>query len=178
MISTIILLVIQLTGSTGTGIVVTDAVQRAESEFTRASNRDVNVYFGNLHAHTSYSDGTGTPEEAYAYARNIGKLDYIALTEHNHELAERGAQDRADGVLIALDHSLYSGAREDSLIQAAIRHTVDDEFVAIYGQEFSSISKGNHVNVFDAPEVITTENGDFHGLLEWLADNPDSQGNP
>ena len=29
--------------------------------------QDPNVYFGNLHSHTSFSDGSGTPQEAYTY---------------------------------------------------------------------------------------------------------------
>jgi len=28
------------------------------------------VFFGNLHSHTSFSDGSGTPEEAFAHPRN------------------------------------------------------------------------------------------------------------
>jgi hypothetical protein len=34
------------------------------------------VFFGNIHAHTSYSDGQGTPEEAFEHARNSGVLTY------------------------------------------------------------------------------------------------------
>jgi hypothetical protein len=29
-----------------------------------------NVFFGNLHSHTKYSDGTGLPEDAYQHARD------------------------------------------------------------------------------------------------------------
>src|SRR5437016_828310 len=47
------------------------------------------VYFGNLHSHTSYSDGSGLPEEAYKHARDAG-LDFLFITEHNHRLAEQG----------------------------------------------------------------------------------------
>lgn len=45
------------------------------------------VYFGNLHSHTSYSDGSGTPENAYRHARDVAGLDFLAITEHNHEWA-------------------------------------------------------------------------------------------
>ena len=43
-------------------------------------------YYGNLHSHTSYSDGTGTPAQAFAFARNTAPtpLDFLAVTEHNH----------------------------------------------------------------------------------------------
>jgi hypothetical protein len=37
-------------------------------------------YFGLLHSHTSYSDGMGTPDEAYKYAKEA-ELDFFALKE-------------------------------------------------------------------------------------------------
>ena len=39
----------------------------------------LNVYFGNLHSHTAYSDGTGTPREAYDHARTQGRIDFLAI---------------------------------------------------------------------------------------------------
>jgi hypothetical protein len=140
-----------------------------------------NVYFGNLHSHTSYSDGSGTPTEAYRYARNVAHLDFLAVTEHNHSKAEQGIpkdQQRKDGILIAKDHSLYDGAQQKSLISAAKKANVDNIFVAIYGQEFSTISSGNHVNVFEIGEVIDeveVPNGEFKVLLDWVETKPDSQ---
>jgi hypothetical protein len=44
------------------------------------------VYFGLMHAHTSFSDGEGTPDEAYTMAKEAG-LDFFAITEHNHNQA-------------------------------------------------------------------------------------------
>ena len=56
------------------------------------------VYFGNLHSHTSYSDGSGTPDDAYRHARNTAGLDFLAVTEHNHRWSEGfAAADRRDG---------------------------------------------------------------------------------
>jgi hypothetical protein len=52
-----------------------------------ASAAGYNLYFGDLHAHTSYSDGTGTPEDAYsaAYAAALaGQTDFFATTDHSH----------------------------------------------------------------------------------------------
>ena len=49
--------------------------------------------------------------------------------------------------------TLYNGG-SDSLVATADRMNQDGVFVTLYGQEFSSISKGNHINVFDIPDVI------------------------
>jgi hypothetical protein len=151
------------------------------------------VYFGNLHSHTSYSDGSGTPAEAYKYARDTSDLDFLAITEHNHLAAEgsegknptpkkpkkpKKKDPRKDGILIAKDHSLYNGTQPSSLISAAKKFNEDGRFVAIYGQEFSTISAGNHVNVFEIGEVIdetAVPKGEFRHLLDWLETRPDSQ---
>ena len=129
----------------------------------------VSVFFGNLHSHTALSDGSGTPSEAYTRARDVAGLDFLAITEHNH--AQAGD--------IANNHALYTGPGNLSLIPTANAFTEEGVFVALYGQEFSSISRGNHVNVLDAPAVIDVANGDFRALIEdWLPLNLDTQGQP
>lgn len=134
------------------------------------------IYFGNLHAHTSYSDGSGVPREAFSMAKGAG-LDFFAVTEHNHKDAEMGASaDRRDNKLIATQPALYQGSDTGSLKSAAARASKDGQFIALYGQEFSTIGSGNHVNVLDAASVIDAKSGDFADLLNWLSANPDSAG--
>ncbi|MFT7485242.1 MAG: hypothetical protein ACI9F9_001089 [Candidatus Paceibacteria bacterium] len=65
-------------------------LQQGESSATAISNpvcvRDgvTPVYWGDLHGHSNYSDGTGTPREYYAYARDVSALDFAVLTDHDH----------------------------------------------------------------------------------------------
>lgn len=133
------------------------------------------VRFGNLHAHTSYSDGLGLPREAYEMACNAG-LDFFAITEHNHEDGD-GTGLRRDGQLIGVQPALYRGT-PDSLVEAADALDRPGDCVTIYGQEFSTISQGNHVNVFDVGEVIEVPNGEFDQLLEWMGTHRDGGGEP
>ena len=42
------------------------------------------LLFGDLHGHSNLSDGTGTPEDYYRYARDVAALDVAALTDHDH----------------------------------------------------------------------------------------------
>lgn len=117
---------------------------------------DREVYFGMLHSHTHFSDGLGTPDEAFQMAREAG-LDFFAVTEHNHSQAAG-----SDGVF--LTPPLYQQLRMSSQ-----NMTVDGEFVAIYGQEISTISKGNHLNIFYSDEICDMPNGNFKYLYEtWL----------
>lgn len=144
---------------------------------TSTPHGQMRAFFGNLHAHTSYSDGSGTPAQAFARARDVGKLDFMAVTEHNHDAAENGigADDpRKDGLMIGKQPALYNGSDAASLVSAARAATHDGQFVAIAAQEFSTISSGNHVNVFAVQDVIDVPNGQFNTLYDtWLPQHPD-----
>ncbi len=59
---------------------------------------DFKVYWGNLHAHTHYSDGEGTPGIAFAHAKNAG-LDFMWITDHRNRLTSTewtACRDQAD----------------------------------------------------------------------------------
>ncbi len=123
--------------------------------------QEFKVYRGLLHGHTSFSDGSGTPDEAFAMAQAAG-LDFMAITEHNHSQAAG-----SDGIFLTPE--LYG-----QLIMAARQRTVPDEFVAIWGQEFSTISSGNHANIFFADEICNVPSGNYKQLYEtWLPAHPE-----
>ena len=42
------------------------------------------ILWGDLHGHSNFSDGTGTPEDYFRYARDVAGLDVAALTDHDH----------------------------------------------------------------------------------------------
>lgn len=132
------------------------------------------VRFGNLHAHTSYSDGSGTPKDAYTMACSSPGIDFFAITEHNHDKGD-GKGDRKDGKMIATRPELYRG-KASSLVEMANRMDRPGRCVTIFGQEFSTINSGNHTNIFDIGDVITVPNGDYARLLEWIEAHPDFGG--
>ena len=41
------------------------------------------IYWGDIHTHTMYSDGRGTPEETYDFGKRISALDFTAVTDHS-----------------------------------------------------------------------------------------------
>jgi hypothetical protein len=67
------------------------------------------AFMGQLHAHTSFSDGEGTPADAYESARRWG-LEFFAVTDHLEQLTDdewrrgRAAADAAEtpGAFVAL----------------------------------------------------------------------------
>ncbi len=101
----------------------------SESSSDTAEN-SFNIYFGDLHSHTGYSDGVETPEIAYRYARDEAKVDFLAVTDHAFDL---------DG-----------GEYADIQAQASL-FMEDGVFVAIAGQELPG---SGHTNVFEADHVI------------------------
>jgi hypothetical protein len=95
------------------------------------------VWHGQLHAHTSYSDGLLTPADAYAAARAQG-LDFFAVTDH----------------LEQLDDAEWADTRA-----AAGRAQAPGAFAALYGYEWGGApSFGgwlNHVNVIGTDERLS-----------------------
>ncbi|MDP6762576.1 MAG: DUF3604 domain-containing protein [Planctomycetota bacterium] len=42
------------------------------------------IFWGDLHGHSNFTDGTGLPEDYFRYARDVAALDLVALTDHDH----------------------------------------------------------------------------------------------
>ncbi len=56
----------------------------AVSNPLQVASRIARVWWGDLQNHSGLSDGTGTPEEQFLYARDVAALDVISLTDHDH----------------------------------------------------------------------------------------------
>lgn len=80
------------------------------------------IYWGDIHGHSICSDGLGTPEDYYEYAKNIALLDFASLTDHGQELSDEDWE----------------------MIKKATRvYNVPGRFVTILGYEFSHPVKGD-----------------------------------
>ncbi|MEW6685682.1 MAG: CehA/McbA family metallohydrolase [Candidatus Edwardsbacteria bacterium] len=112
------------------------------------------VYYANLHSHTTFSDGIGTPVQAYTYARDTAQIQVLALTEHNHPV----------GSSPGLDDSLYQRLRiiADSCTQ-------DGFFVALAGQEVGYLNGFGHIAIFEGPQLAPrTYDKDLLGMYDWI----------
>lgn len=141
------------------------------------------VYFGNLHAHFhAEEDGRllddgklerevdgelvmvdaetgGQPmRHAFEYARDVGGLDFLALSPHV-------VDDRADD---PPDIANMSPAAYEQLMAAAASVTDESSgaFVALPSFEWSTNSTGNHVNVLGSRALSKVERGDFATFYE------------
>ncbi len=46
--------------------------------------RPYKLYWGEIHGHTELSDGRGTLDDYFTTARDVAKLDFCAVTDHDH----------------------------------------------------------------------------------------------
>lgn len=100
----------------------------------------LHAFYGNLHSHTSYSDGSGLPLDAYVYARDVAGLDFLAVTDHIEMLTWI---EFSDGL-----------QKADSL-------SVDGSFVGFYGYEWTSNYYG-HCDAFNTGEMISASSSSLY----------------
>lgn len=159
-----------------------------------------NCYFGTLHAHTVLSPdfkprpsnniqylediNSNTPARfaipngpylAYKRAADLGKLDFLAITDHVHG-------EESDAPSGFCRDEMPNGGHQliwDSAAKIAADPAYQNKFLAIPGAEWSSISSGNHANIFFGRNPIpnSIRNGDYRSLLTNYLNNPALEGN-
>lgn len=107
--------------------------------YTERTSEKYNLYFGQLHSHTSYSDGAGTAQQAYEHASGVENLDFLALTDHSNSF------DNADSASIT-DGSMSEEWTEGH--ELAQKYTTDD-FVGLFGYEMTWSNGLGHMNTFN-----------------------------
>lgn len=112
-----------------------------------------NFYFGNIHSHSSYSDGNKDstasgyyyPGHDYNYAKSSYHMDFLGIAEHNHY-----SSNNNPGMHVAhYPLGLYQADTANN----------NGTFVAMYGVEWGTISTGGHVVVYGVPLLIGWEIG-------------------
>ncbi len=134
-------------------------ISSSETEFRFAreasapESGQLHHYFGQLHAHTSYSDGLGTPAEAYAHARSQG-LDFFAVTDHSDSFVSN--------VTATEDPARYWILGK----QAADAATTGD-FVAMYGYEMSWSDRIGHISTLGTAQWISSHQPGYDSLVPY-----------
>ena len=117
-----------------------------------------NFYFGQLHAHTNYSDGLGTPDQALEYAKNAAQVDFLALTDHSNYFdttSKLGTfDDPNSGSPSEVNAAMSKWAYYKSLFQ---KHQTED-FLPIYGFEMTWSGQYGHINTFNSNGFVSRNN--------------------
>lgn len=121
--------------------------------------------YGNLHAHSSYSDGnkadlTKTPLDDFIFARDALCMDFLGISEHNHSGAGMSYPNYALGYTEANTVNGTTGA--------------SGAFVTLWGMEWGTISGGGHVLLYGFDDKLVgwessnydiyVEKGDYASL--------------
>jgi len=130
------------------GIIVIEAFDASKKVESAISNPTVvaeindeplKLYWADLHGHSNYSDGTGVPEDYFRYARDVARLDVVALTDHDNWGYD----------------SLSKSPKLQTQILDVVRKFHDPgKFVTIAGYEWTNWTYG-HMHVLFAEENQT-----------------------
>jgi len=125
------------------------------------------LYFGDLHAHTGYSDGASgtTPWDAFPVGRDSG-ADFMALTEHYSTSNAYEAW--------TMDETEWADLKK------AAAHFTSSSFVAMPAYEYWLVANSGEINVYNVPDLPPKM--EFLGpdrlplFYDWLAQQPDAVG--
>lgn len=107
------------------------------------------AWHGTLHSHTGWSDGSGTPLEAWDFARDIGGLDFLAITDHP-------------------EYWLFNPGRTwEQLREMAVMATAAN-FVALPGFEYSNPLFGHYVVLGSGGVCSAVKCPDLKDFYNWL----------
>lgn len=108
------------------------------------------VYYGNLHNHSSISDGSGSCNDAYNYAKNVSHQDFFSLA----------------------DHCISVSSSEWTLMKnTADAYNEDGVFTTFWGFEWSSNSLYGHITVLGSDDYCTAlslSTNTFTKLCNWM----------
>ncbi len=147
---------------------VTITVRRADGKeaskswaFTVGTAR-YQLYFGQLHSHTTYSDGSGTLETALAYVADLpdsANVDFVAFTDHSNYFDKSGDAN-PEGALYDMSlATAYSQETWKSYKDAvAAFNASQSDVVAIAGFEMTWSGGPGHINTFNTPGIVSRNN--------------------
>ena len=123
-----------------------------------------NHYYGNLHAHSDYSDGNieffddyDTPYESFNYAKKSKNFDFLGISEHNHS----GAYTRGE----QKDNDSPNPKDWQKGLKQANQANEDGKFVCLYGQEWGTYDPG-HVLIYGSTKLMGWEQGNYEVKVE------------
>ena len=120
------------------------------------------LYFGQLHSHTTYSDGSGSLETALEYIGNLpesANVDFVAFTDHSNYFDASGAAN-PEGALYDMSLATASSQALWSAYKTAVAdfNAAQSDVVAIAGFEMTWSGGPGHINTFNTPGIVSRNN--------------------
>ena len=121
-------------------------------------------YFGQLHSHTQYSDGSGTLDSALSYIRSLpdsANVQFVAFTDHSNYFDSKNAPN----VEAALYNTSLVKDSDASHSWKTYKDTIAQfnednagDMVAIGGFEMTWSGGPGHINTFNTPGIVSRNN--------------------
>ena len=151
-------------GRTTVSITVTraDGKEATKSWSFTVGTATYQLYFGQLHSHTTYSDGSGTLDAALDYVKNLpdsANVDFVAFTDHSNYFDKSG-EANPEGALYDMSlATAYSQETWKSYKDAvAAFNASQSDVVAIAGFEMTWSGGPGHINTFNTPGIVSRNN--------------------
>ena len=122
------------------------------------------LYFGQLHSHTQYSDGSGTLDSALSYIRSLpdsANVQFVAFTDHSNYFDSKNAPNVEaalyDTSLVKDSDASHSWKTYKDTIAQFNKDNAGD-MVAIGGFEMTWSGGPGHINTFNTPGIVSRNN--------------------
>ena len=119
-------------------------------------------YFGQLHSHTQYSDGSGSLDTALEYVKNLpesANVQFVAFTDHSNYFDTTSAAN-PEGALYDMDlATAYSQQRwKEYKDKIADFNSANTGVIAIGGFEMTWSGGPGHINTFNTEGIVSRNN--------------------
>ena len=122
------------------------------------------LYFGQLHGHTQYSDGAGSLDSALSYIKNLpdsANVQFVAFTDHSNYFDSKNAPNVEaalyDTSLVKDSDASHSWKTYKDTI-AQFNEDNAGDMVAIGGFEMTWSGGPGHINTFNTPGIVSRNN--------------------
>ena len=150
---------------------VTLTVTRTDGKFTSASwsftvgASAFQLYFGQMHSHTQYSDGAGTLDSALSYIRSLpesANVQFVAFTDHSNYFDSKNDPNVEaalyDASLVKDSDASHSWATYKKTVADFNADPANSDLVAIAGFEMTWSGGPGHINTFNTAGVVSRNN--------------------
>ena len=161
-------------GRTNVSVTVTRADGKTASFnwFFTVGQAQYQLYFGQLHSHTQYSDGAGSLDAALDYVKNLpesANVQFVAFTDHSNYFDTTGAAN-PEGALY--DMSLASASSQETWNSyrssvAAFNEANAGSLVALAGFEMTWSGGPGHINTFNTPGIVSRNNTTLNNKTDY-----------
>ena len=141
----------------------TDSKEASFNWFFTVGKTKYQHYFGQLHSHTQYSDGSGTLDSALTHIKNLpasANIQFVAFTDHSNYFDKNG-EANPEGALYDMSKateysrglwSEYKGAIAD------FNAVNGSSLLALGGFEMTWSGGPGHINTFNTAGIVSRNN--------------------